>query len=58
MVRHDTAGKRFYRKGAAQLGQPKAQVAAPRKLSAVAWWILTNRWQYRGEDEARSEGKE
>jgi transposase len=58
LARQETAIKRFYQKKAKQIGQPKAQVAAARKLSAVVWWILTNRQPYREQDEALTERKE
>lgn len=57
LARQDTAVKRFYRKKALQIGQPKAQVAAARKLSAVVWWILTHRQPYKEEDPRLTEQK-
>lgn len=57
LARQETTIKRFYRKKVRQIGQPKAQVAAARKLSAVVWWVLTNRQPYREQDEALSERK-
>ena len=57
LARQETAVKRFYQKKAKQLGAAKAQVAAARKLSAVVWWILTNRRPYQEQDEGLSERK-
>jgi transposase len=57
LARQETAVKRFYQKKAKQIGQPKAQVAAARKLSAVVWWVLTHREAYREEDEELTERK-
>jgi transposase len=58
LARQETAIKRFYRRKVKQIGQPKAQVAAARKLSAVVWWVLTNRQPYREQDESLTERKE
>lgn len=58
LARQDTTVKRFFQKKAKQIGAAKAQVAAARKLSAVVWWILTNRQPYREQDEGLSERKE
>jgi hypothetical protein len=57
-ARQETAVKRFYQKKSKQIGGAKAQVAAARKLSAVVWWILTNRHPYREQDEDLTERKE
>jgi transposase len=57
LARQETAVKRFYQKKSKQIGQAKAQVAAARKLSAVVWWILTNRQPYREQDEGLSARK-
>jgi hypothetical protein len=57
LARQETAVKRFYQKKAKQIGQAKAQVAAARKLSAVVWWILTNRSPYPEQDEGLSARK-
>ena len=57
LARQETAIKRFYQKKAKQIGQAKAQVAAARKLSAVVWWILSNRQPYREQDEGLSARK-
>jgi transposase len=57
LARQETAVKRFYQKKTKQLGQAKAQVAAARKLSAVVWWILTNRQPYQEQDERLSARK-
>ena len=57
LARQDTAVKRFYQKKAKQIGQPKAQVAAARKLSAVVWWVLTHQEAYREQDEGLTERK-
>jgi len=58
MANQDTAVKRFYQKKSKQIGGAKAQVAAARKLSAVVWWILTNRVPYREQDEGLTARKE
>jgi transposase len=58
LARQDTAVKQFYQKKAKQIGGAKAQVAAARKLSAVVWWILTNRAPYREQDQDLTERKE
>jgi transposase len=47
----------FYQKKAKQIGAPKAQVAAARKLSAVIWHMLTYRHTYVEQDEELSERK-
>jgi transposase len=57
LARQETAVKRFYQKKSKQIGHAKAQVAAARKLSAVVWWILTNRQPYREQDEGLSARK-
>jgi transposase len=57
LARQETAVKRFYQKKSKEIGQAKAQVAAARKLSAVVWWILTNRQPYREQDEGLSARK-
>ncbi len=57
LARQETAVKRFYQKKVKQIGQPKAQVAAARKLSAVVWWVLTHREAYREQDEDLTERK-
>lgn len=58
LARQETGVKRFYQKKSQQLGHPKAQVAAARKLSAVVWWILSHRQPYREQDEKLTERKE
>jgi transposase len=58
LAKPETAVRRFYRKKAKQIGHPKAQVAAARKLSAVVWWILTYRQPYREQDESLTARKE
>jgi len=57
LARQERAVQRFYQKKAKQIGQAKAQVAAARKLSAVVWWILTNRLPYQEQDEGLSARK-
>jgi transposase len=49
-TKKNTAIKIFYRKKEKQIGAPKAQVAAARKLASVVWWVLTNKKPYVDED--------
>lgn len=56
----NTAVKKFYHKKEKQIGVPKAQVAAARKIACVVWWVLANKKAYTEQDPsltARKYGK-
>jgi transposase len=55
--RRETNVTRFYKKKAKQIGQPKAKVAAARKLTAIIWKMLTTQTTYVDEDPALTERK-